>query len=157
MLSLSALEPTLTYFRNKEKKFFEYELTKVSIDTIKMFRPTSKELSDKLKKAEEAVFDGRVSIIDPETAAEHAIELEYDIELDLQEVLKELLSQISRDEYAGTRPPQKSYKEEIKGLEIFPFVLDSPRFACRVYLKFALQQETFWLISLHKDRPPREE
>ncbi len=122
-----------------------------------MFRPTSKELFDKLKKAREAVFDGRVSIIDPETVAEHAIELEYDIDLDLHEVLKELLIQISGDDYAGARPPQKSYKGDIRGLEIFPFVLYSSRFACRVYLKFAIQGEIFWLISLHKDRPPREE
>jgi len=122
-----------------------------------MDRPTPKELFDKLRKAREAVHDRRLFLIDQDIIAEHAIELEYDIGLDLQYVLEELLSLASMENYAGSRPPQKSYKDDIKNLEIFPFVVHSPRFGCRVYLKFVINNLGLWLISLHKDRPPSKD
>ena len=55
--------------------------------------------------------------------------------------------------YAGSRPPQKSYKQDIEGLELFPFVIESHRFVCRVYFKFAIIEDSLWLVSLHQDRP----
>ncbi len=119
-----------------------------------MSRPTPKELFDKLRKAREAVQNQRLFLIDQDIIAERAIELEYDIDLDLQDVLEELLSLASMEDYAGSRPPQKSYRDNIKDLEIFPFVVHSPCFECRVYFKFAINLNGLWLISLHKDRPP---
>ena len=50
--------------------------------------------------------------------------------------------------YAGTRPPQKSYKNPILKCELYAFSWESRHFGCRVYLKFALKGEAFWLISL---------
>lgn len=122
-----------------------------------MDRPTPKELFDKLRKAREAVQNQRLFLIDQDTIAEHAIELEYDIDFDLQNVLEELLKLASMEEYAGSRPPQKSYKDDIKNLEIFPFVVHSRRFGCRVYFKFAINLDGLWLISLHKDRPSNKD
>jgi len=119
-----------------------------------MNRPTPRELFNKLREASVAVDNQRLFLIDQDTIAEHAIELEYDIDLDLQDVLEELLSLASIEDYAGSRPPQKSYRDYIKDLEIFPFVVDSPRFGCRVYFKFTINLDGLWLISLHKDRPP---
>jgi hypothetical protein len=68
-----------------------------------------------------------------------------------------LLDETTPKHYTGARPPQRSYEQEIDGLELFAFVVDSKRFKCRVYLKFALTEGLFWLVSLHENRPPKEE
>jgi hypothetical protein len=121
-----------------------------------MRRPSNKELFGKLRDAKEAVRNANVFLIDQEAIAEDAIELGYDIGGELLDVLSELLSETSLTHYAGSRPPQRSYKEEIEGLELFAFVVDSTRSKCRVYFKFALVEESLWLVSLHPNRPIQE-
>ena len=121
-----------------------------------MKRPSHKELFSKLRDAKAAVQNGDIFLIDQDVLAEDAIVLGYDIGSELPEVLTELLEGTSLNQYAGSRPPQKSYKGEIEGLELFPFVVQNPRFKCRVYFKFALSGGFFWLVSLHQDRPIKE-
>ncbi len=114
-----------------------------------MKRPSHKELFGKLRDAKAAIRNADVLLVDPDAIAEDAIELGYDIGT-------ELLEQASVSHYAGSRPPQRAYKKEIEGLELFPFVFDSLRFRCRVYVKFALSRGSLWLVSLHQDRPIEE-
>ena len=121
-----------------------------------MERPSKKELFGKLRDAKSAVRNEDVLLIDQDVIAEDAIELGYDIGSELMEVLRELLEGTSLNHYAGSHPPQKSYKGEIKGLELFPFAVESARFKCRVYFKFALSGGSLWLVSLHQDRPIKE-
>ncbi len=118
-----------------------------------MPRPSNKELFGKLRDARTAARKGNISLIDQDIIAEDAIELDYDIGDELQAVLAELLDEKTVRHYAGTRPPQKSYKQEIEGLELFAFVVESRRFGCRVYFKFAIVEGSLWLVSLHQDRP----
>jgi hypothetical protein len=118
-----------------------------------MRRPSNKELFGKLRDARAAVQHGNIFLIDQEIIAEDAIELDYDISDELQEVLAELLDETTLHHYAGSRPPQKSYKQDIEDLELFAFVVESRRFACRIYFKFALVEGSLWLVSLHQDRP----
>lgn len=118
-----------------------------------MTRPSDKELFGKLRGARAAVREGNIFLIDQDVIAEDAIGLNYDIGDELPQVLAELLDETVTHDYAGSRPPQKSYKREIEGLELFAFVVGSRRFACRVYFKFALIEESLWLVSLHEDRP----
>ena len=99
----------------------------------------------------EAVFLLRQDVI-----AEDAIELDYDIGSELFEVLSELLEETTLHHYAGSRPPQRSYNDDIDGLELFPFIIESRRFGCRVYLKFTIREGSLWIVSLHKDRPKEE-
>jgi hypothetical protein len=113
-------------------------------------------LFGKLRDAKAAVSNGDVLLIDPDVIAEDAIELGYDIGSELLDVLTELLEETSLNHYAGFHPPQRSYKREIEGLELFPFVVESPRFKCGVYFKFALSRGSLWLVSLHEDRPVKE-
>ena len=122
-----------------------------------MYRPSKKELSDKLRDAREAVKAEAVFLLHQEVIAEDAIDLGYAIGSELFEVLLELLEEAKPTHYAGGRPPQKSYKDDIDGLELFPFKIENQRFECRVYLKFALKEGSLWLVSLHRDRPPKEE
>ncbi|WP_153304223.1 hypothetical protein [Desulfovermiculus halophilus] len=121
-----------------------------------MNRPSHKEVQGKLREARAAVTKEHVFLIDQEAIAHDAIELGYDIGSELLEVVAELLDAASAEEYAGSRPPQRSYKDDIHGLDLFPFVLESGRFEGRVYIKFALAGDSLWLVSLHKDRPVKE-
>lgn len=118
-----------------------------------MLRPSNKELFGKLREARAAVQLGNIFLIDQDVIAEDAIGLDYDIGDELQQVLAELIDETSVHHYAGSRPPQRSYKLEIEGLELFAFVVESRRFGCRVYFKFALIEGALWLVSLHQDRP----
>ena len=121
-----------------------------------MQRPSNKELFGKLRDAKAAVRNGNVFLLDQDVIAEDAIELGYDIGDELLDVLADFLERTSLNHYAGSHPPQKSYKGEIEGLELFPFVVESPRFKCRVYFKFSLNGGSLWLVSLHHDRPIKE-
>ncbi len=115
-----------------------------------MIRPSHKELYGKILEAKKAVFEGRILIVEQEAVAADALELEYLIETELLDILQELLEETNPGHYAGTRPLQRSYEREIEGLELFAFVVESIRFKCRVYYKFALAEEFFWLVSLHR-------
>jgi len=122
-----------------------------------MKRPSHKELYNKLREARRAVSKGLISLLHQDIIAADAIELEYSIETELIPVLKELLDDTTPVDYAGSRPPQKSYERKIEGLELFSFVADCRRFKCRIYYKFALAEGRVWLVSLHQDRPIKEE
>ena len=122
-----------------------------------MERPSHKELYNKLREARMAVSKGLISLLNQDIIAADAIELEYSIETELIPVIEELLDYTTPGDYAGSRPPQKSYEREIEGLDLFPFVADCSRLKCRVYYKFAIVEGRLWLVSLHQDRPIKEE
>ena len=122
-----------------------------------MERPSHKELYNKLREARMAVSKGLVTLLNQDIIAADAIELEYSIETELIPILQELLDYTTPGHYAGSRPPQKSYEREIEGLDLFPFVADCSRLKCCVYYKFALVEGRLWLVSLHQDRPIKEE
>lgn len=118
-----------------------------------IIRPSKKELSKKLREAREAIAEGRIEIVEAHVVAADALDLDYDIETELVEILLQIFKDISPEHYKGSRPPQRSYETEIAGLDLFAFAVESARWSCAVYIKFALADDTFWLISLHKDRP----
>jgi hypothetical protein len=122
-----------------------------------MERPSHKELYNKLREARMAVSKGLISLLNQDIIAADAIELEYSIGTELIPVIEELLDYTTPGDYAGSRPPQKSYEREIEGLDLFPFVADCSRIKCRVYYKFAFDEGSLWLVSLHQDRPVKEE
>ena len=119
-----------------------------------MERPSPKELFNKIKQANEAVSNNRILIIDPEVIASDAIELDYQVG-ELQNVLLSLLEEIRPSHYAGSRPPQQSYKTKTRGLELFAFRWMSTRLGCKAYLKFCLREGVIYLISLHPHRENR--
>ena len=122
-----------------------------------MKRPSHKELFGKLRAARKAVETGQIALLNQTALAADAIELDYSITTELNAVLVELLEETTPADYSGFRPPQRSYEQDIQGLELFAFKVGSKRFKCWVYLKFALAGEMFWLVSLHPDRPTKEE
>ena len=117
-----------------------------------MSRPSHKELFKKLREARNAVSDGRIAFLNQVSITADAIELGYDIGLEIAGVLEELFETASPSDYTGLHPPQRSYEQNILGVELFAFTVSSRRFRCRVYLKFALVEDVLWLVSLHHDR-----
>ena len=121
-----------------------------------MKRPTHREILHKITQAREAVARGKIAIINPVAVAADALELEYEM-AELAVVLSELLAQVKPGNYAGASPPQPSYEAEIFQSDLYTFTCSCSRFGCDVYFKFALKNDTFWLVSLHKDRPGKSE
>ena len=117
-----------------------------------MTRPTPKELNNKLRAALAALHNGQVLLINQAALAVDALELEYSIEFELLAVLCELLESTNPDDYTGGRPPQRSYEDEISGMDLFAFVVKIDRFEVPVYYKFSLKENVLWLVSLHEDR-----
>lgn len=116
-----------------------------------MERPSFKELHGKIKKAKSAIEKNSMFFIDSDVIAADAIELGYEISK-AKRVLLRILKEVSPQDYVGTRPPQKSYENEIRGLELFAFRWMSKTFGCKSYLKFSIGQGSIYLVSLHQDR-----
>ena len=121
-----------------------------------MNRPSHKELLGKLRVAREAFRAGRIALLNQDAIAADAIELDYSLSLELIPVLTEILDACSPPDYSGSRPPQRSYEQDIRDLELFAFTVESRRFKRRVYMKFAVKGGTLWLVSLHQDQPKKE-
>jgi hypothetical protein len=117
-----------------------------------MSRPSDKEIFKTIGEAKEAIAKGRIAVLNPIVVASDALELGYLIEEELESLLAELVDSLAPAHYVGTRPPQKSYEQTIKGLELFPFKVNIPRFQFPIYLKFTLSLKVLWLVSLHKSR-----
>ena len=66
------------------------------------------------------------------------------------------LDSTSPNDYSGSRPPKRSYEDEISGLDLFAFVVKIDRFPVPVYYKFSLTKDELWLVSLHKDKKNKE-
>ncbi len=117
-----------------------------------MTRPTHKELSNKLSQALSVLKNGQVFLLNQAALAVDALELEYRIETELMEVLHDLLEKAMPGDYTGSRPPQRSYEQDISGLDLFAFTVRIGRFSDPVYFKFSITDNVLWLVSLHKNR-----
>ena len=117
-----------------------------------MQRPSKKELFNKIKQGKEIVAQGNIFPVEPDVIAGDAIELGYQV-TNLISILSQLLDEIKIEHYVGARPPRKSYEPIIKNCELFEFKWTCKIFGCDTYLKYCLKGETFYLVSLHKDRP----
>jgi hypothetical protein len=71
---------------------------------------------------------------------------------EVPEILFELLQKMAPEHYAGTRPPQRSYEEDLGGSELYAFKIESKRLGCLIYLKFALQDGYLWVVSFHENK-----
>ncbi|MCH8010490.1 MAG: hypothetical protein IIA61_00835 [Candidatus Marinimicrobia bacterium] len=112
-------------------------------------RPTYKELNGKINLAKKFVKNNQFDIVDPVPFALDLIELDCDAD---QETISTILDEITPNDYVGSRPPQKSYKSKIKGSDLFAFAWESRCLKCKAYFKFAIINDTLWLVSLHKDK-----
>ena len=116
-------------------------------------RPTYKELANKIKLAVTLFASGAFSILEPGVILNDAMELGYSFEKEFSSIFQELLSLATPENYAGARPPLRSYEAAIKGAELYAFVVQPTLLeSVDVYFKFALYNDCLMLVSLHRDR-----
>ena len=119
-----------------------------------MNRPSLREIDRKLYQAKESVSQNKILTINPAVLAEDADGLGFLIS-DLANTLSKILIEIKAQNYIGRRPPEKSYEDEIKDLDLFAFRWNSVRFGCETYLKFVISDDFLYIVSLHRHRPQK--
>ncbi len=121
-----------------------------------MLRPTHNELSGKIRQAKTAVARNRMRILTPDVLIADALHLGYLIE-ELPDILGAILEECRPDHYSGGRPPQRSYRDDIKSLELYAFAWVSGCLGHSVYFKFATRGGVIWVVSLHRSRVQEEQ
>ena len=115
-------------------------------------RPSHKELSKKLREAQEVLSQKDGFFAEPSKNLCELDKLHLEIE-DFWSFIFKILSEIHPENYTGSRPPQKAYETKIIGSELFAFSWTSSFFKKKMYLKFVLRNNNFYLVSLHEDKP----
>lgn len=120
-----------------------------------MDRPSKKEIDCKIELAITLIKRNNFRFSNPRKNLEELFELEIE---NIEQVVLDLLEEISLDDYKGKRPPERSYEPLIAHCELWAFAWHSLLFKNQMYLKFALKNEIFYLVSLHASKfPPGEE
>ncbi len=117
-----------------------------------MKRPSHKEITNKIIQAKEAVRNNHLLFINQSSLVSDALELGYLFRTEIKEILTDLLNKASPENYAGLKPPLKSYEQKIYGSELFAFRTESDILNGTIYFKFVLANSHMYLISLHKHR-----
>jgi hypothetical protein len=115
-------------------------------------RPTDSELYKKLREAREILLKQKGLFANPAKAVGELNALEIEDTQDIWPLIRELLEEIRPEDYAGGRPPQKSYEKAIEGRELFAFSWLSKILNKKMYLKFALKNNQYYYVSLHEDK-----
>ncbi len=126
-------------------------------------RPAHQELSKKLRECVHCVKNGKWFPADPQKLKANFDELEdvFGIETALQEdqsgIMLAILGEITAEQYAGTRPPTRSYEQAIHGKALFAFSWTSSYFNNReMYFKFCLMgagnDQMVFICSIHPSR-----
>jgi hypothetical protein len=118
-------------------------------------RPRARECQRKLRVATRRVAEGHWTPLDPMKLTSNLDDVGLFGREATRRALVGAFEEIAPADYAGKRPPEKSYEVRGKGLELFAFSWQSSAFGRRMYLKFAIDRnEEVWLASIHTDRPP---
>ena len=115
-------------------------------------RPSTRELGEKLNEAQTVLSTTAGLFADPTKAVGELNDLEL---ADVWPLIRKILCEIAPCDYVGAHPPVKSYEKKIEGLDLFAFAWMSRILKKKMYLKFVLKKQKFYLVSIHKDRPER--
>ena len=131
-------------------------------------RPSHKELARKLREATECVRTRRWFPADPAKLKANWDELEDGgyvesavLEAEQVDILIEALSELSPAHYVGRFPPERSYEQRTRALELFCFCWRSSFFGnCEMFLRLSVvpgDGGCAWIYSLHPARRPCKE
>lgn len=120
-------------------------------------RPSDRELTKRLNEAKDFLKNRHGVFAEISKAYGELNDLDIGNSDDIWDLIKELLEEISPNDYAGTRPPQKSYEKTIVDRELLAFSWWSPKFSKYMYIKFALKNERYYYVSLHVSRSEKQE
>jgi hypothetical protein len=115
-------------------------------------RPSDGELDRKLKAAKAALRTQTGLYANFNKVVGELYELDMESQNQVWQLIVELLEEILPKDYAGTRPPQKSYEKTVAGVELFAFCWDSKKLGQKMYIKFALKDNRYYYLSLHKSK-----
>lgn len=117
-----------------------------------MNRPSDSELYKKLDEARKALNCKPGVFANPAKTVGELGDLDINDSAEVWTLIKGLLEEIKPDDYAGGRPPQKSYEKIIEGRELFAFSWLSKMLGKKMYIKFALKDHRYYYVSLHTCR-----
>lgn len=115
-------------------------------------RPSRREIDKKISAAKKALSENRGYFANSPKIVGELMELEIGDSGEVWPLIIELLKEIEIDDYAGSRPPMRSYESSISNCELFAFSWLSRKLQHEMYLKFALKEGDFYYVSLHKSR-----
>jgi hypothetical protein len=115
-------------------------------------RPSDRELVKRLTEAKEFLKKSNGIFANPAKVLGELYDLDIGEADEVWELIRELLEEITLKDYSGTRPPQKSYEKTINGLELVAFCWWSPKLRKKMYIKFALKNERYYYVSLHRSK-----
>jgi hypothetical protein len=115
-------------------------------------RPSGRELDKRLGEAKACLKDQKGLFANPAKAVGELYHLAMNDAGEIWKLIYELLEEIDPSDYAGTRPPQKSYEKAIDNRELFAFTWMSPKMGKEMYIKFALREGLYYYVSLHESR-----
>jgi hypothetical protein len=120
-------------------------------------RPSGRELDKRLEEAKACLKDRKGLFANPAKAVGELYHLAVNDAGEIWKLIYELLEEIDPSDYAGTRPPQKSYEKAINNRELFAFTWKSPKMGKEMYIKFALREGLYYYVSLHESRKIEKE
>ncbi len=115
-------------------------------------RPSHGELNKKIKTVKAALISKNGIYANLNKAVGELYELEMESDNQIWKLISELLDEIEPKDYAGGRPPQRSYEKTIENKELFAFCWDSSKLGKKMYIKFALKEDRYYYVSLHKSK-----
>lgn len=115
-------------------------------------RPSDHELCKRIEEAKSFLDKQKGLFANPAKAVGELYALNIGETNELWVLIRQLLEELTPKDYAGGRPPQKSYEKEIANQELYAFSWCSRRLNHKMYIKFALKQNRFYYVSLHPCR-----
>lgn len=122
-------------------------------------RPSDKELRKKLEEAKMLIEQDKwLPTVPAKLAADFAeieetLGIDATLKADHKKLLLAALDEITVEDYAGARPPQKSYEPATRNVEMFAFSWQSAFFGVPMYFKFCLvgvdKNRRSYIFSLH--------
>lgn len=112
-------------------------------------RPSEHELCKRIEEAKNFLDKQNGLFANPAKAVGELYSLNIGDTNELWVLIRQLLEELTPQDYAGGRPPQKSYERVIANHELYAFSWDSRTLNHKMYIKFALKQNRFYYVSLH--------
>lgn len=120
-------------------------------------RPNNKEIINKLKEISSLIRSGRRRVLKPLSFQSQLRSLDLTA-AEMWDVILEIIPEIKPlEHYKGGRPPQRSYEDDIKDIELWAYSWTSVKFNNQeIYLKFAIQDGVVWIVSFHYSSDKRK-
>lgn len=117
-----------------------------------MSRPSDRELYKKIEEAKTYLRGQNGLFAHPAKAVGELEALEIGDTSEVWALIQAFLEEIKPADYAGTRPPLRSYEKIIEDCELFAFSWLSKKVERKMYIKFALKNKRYYYVSLHEDK-----